>query len=118
MADRPGIPKRYAIARRWQWPAAAGAVIFVLTCLVGWPIGYFWPSAAAFVLFLPAVLLFTIKCHVCGYPAFADWQADQKAARGARFWGREHGGAHLPLRARCSRCGASFTSEADQTPGA
>ena len=120
MSGSPDIPKRYKIARRWQWPAAAGAGIFMLTCLVGWPLGHFWPSAATFVLFLPAVLLFTIKCHACGFPAFADWQADQRAGRdtrpSARFRGREYGGAHLPLRTRCSKCGASFTGEADRTP--
>jgi hypothetical protein len=122
VAGSPDIPKRYAIARRWQWPAAVGAGIFMLTCFVGWPLGYLWPSAAAFVLFVPAVVLFNIKCHACGYPAFGDYQADQRAERDTRlwtrFWGKEYSGAHLPLRSRCSKCGAHFTSETDQAPRA
>jgi hypothetical protein len=25
-----------------------------------------------------------------------------------RFWGKEYGGVHLPLRHRCTKCGANF----------
>ena len=115
--DGPAIPKRFAIARRWQWPAAAGVALFFLACFVGWPLGYLWPSAAGLVLFLPAVALFNIRCHACGYPAFADYQADERERtrqlRGfwARFWGREPGGVHLPLRSACSKCGARFSAD-------
>lgn len=118
MEDPPAIPKRFAIARRWQWPAAAGIAVFILTCLVGWPLGYLWPSVAALVVFLPAVALLNIKCHACGYPAFADYQADERertrplSGFQARFWGREQGGAHLPLRPACSKCSAPFVADA------
>ena len=82
------------------------------SCFIGWPLGYFWPSAIGLLGFLPAVWLFSIKCHACGYPAFAHFKADEKLNADKRFrarlWGKDHGGIHLPLGSACTRCGASF----------
>ena len=107
------MPRRFAIARRWQWPAMVASALFVATCFIGWPYGVFWPSIVAFGLFVPAIWLFSIKCHRCGFPAFADYQADHRLAQDeglqTRFWGKEFGGVHLPLRSACSKCGQSFT---------
>jgi fatty-acid desaturase len=106
------IPKRLRIARRWQWIAAIASAAFLLTCFVGWPLGYWLPSLVALVLFIPSVWLFNTRCYMCGYPAFADSEADDRLARDdrfwTRFWGKEYGGVRLPLRDRCTRCGANF----------
>ena len=61
------IPKRFMIARRWQWQAAFACALFVITCFVGWPFGYFWPSVVGLIVFLPAVWLFNINCYECGW---------------------------------------------------
>lgn len=49
--------------------------------------------------------------QVC-YSAFADFHADERLRRDerfwTRFWGKEYGGVHLPLRDRCTKCGAHF----------
>ena len=106
------IPKRFRIARSWQWFAAAASAVFVLTCFVGWPLGFLWPSFVAFLGFIPSVWLFNIRCYKCGYPAFADFQADESLRRDerfwTRFWGKEYGGVHLPLRDKCTKCAAHF----------
>ena len=110
--QRSRVPKRLRLARRWQWFAAFGSVLFFLACLIGWPLGYLWPSAIGFVAFLPGCWVFNTKCYDCGYPAFASYAADEKL-RGdkrfwTRFWGKEYGGVNLPLRRACSKCGARF----------
>ena len=114
-ADNAPIPKRYAVARRWQWPAAIGCGLFALSCFIGWPLGYLWPSAVGLALFIPAIMVFNITCHTCGYPAFGDFQDDERVRRDdrfwTRFWGKQYGGAHLPLRSECSKCGARFVEE-------
>jgi len=114
-ADRSQIPKRFEIARRWQWPAAFASVAFLLACFIGWPLGYLWPSVVGLVLFIPAVALFNIKCDACGYPAFEDYQASERLRLDnrfwTRFWGKEYGGVHLPLRSECSKCGARFVRD-------
>ena len=116
-ADRSEVPKRFELARRWQWPAAVVSAAFVLSCFIGWPFGYFWPSAIGLVLFIPAVTLFSIKCDACGYPAFQDYKADERLRLDnrcwTRFWGKEYGGVHLPLRTECSKCGARFVHDED-----
>jgi fatty-acid desaturase len=110
--NQPAAPKRFKIARFWQWPAFAACALFLLSCFVGWPLGVFWPSAVGLFLFIPAAALFNIKCHACGYPAFSDFQADERLRNDnrfwTRFWGKEYGGVHLPLRSECSKCGVSF----------
>jgi hypothetical protein len=114
-ADRSAIRKRFKIAQRWQWPAAIASAVFFLSCFIGWPLGYFWPSAVRLVFFIPAVALFNIKCVACGYPAFADYQADAGLRLdnrfSTRFWGEDYGGVHLPLRCECSKCGARFVPD-------
>ena len=106
------IPKRFRIARSLQWIAMSGIAAFVLTCFVGWPLGFFWPSLVAFFAFIPSAWLFNIKCYRCAYPAFADFRSDERLNRDerfwTRFWGKEYGGVHLPLRHRCSKCGVNF----------
>jgi hypothetical protein len=107
------FPNRFHIVRSWQWFAAAASALFVLTCFVGWPLGLLWPSLIAFFGFVPSVWLFNIRCYKCGYPAFADFQADERLRRDerfwTRFWGKEYGGVRLPLRHRCSKCAANFS---------
>jgi hypothetical protein len=104
---------RFQIARRWQWLAAATAALFLLACFVGWPLGYAWPSAVGFLGFVPSVWLFGIKCHICGWPAFTNYEAEERLRRDerfwTRFWGKEYGGVHLPLPSACTKCGAIFT---------
>ena len=113
-ADRSDIPKRFQIARRWQWPAAFASAVFFLSCFIGWPFGYFWPSAVGFTLFIPAVALFNIKCDACGYPAFQDYRANERLKLDdrfrTRFWGKEYG-VHFPLRSECSKCGTCFVND-------
>lgn len=114
-ADQSELRKRFEIARRWQWPAIVASAVFFLSCFIGWPFGYFWPSAIGLVFFIPAVALFNVKCDACGYPAFQDYQADERL-RGdnrlwTRFWDKEYGAVHLPLRSECSKCGARFVNE-------
>ena len=115
--DEPAIPKRFDIARRWQWPAVVASILFILSCFIGWPFSLFWPSAIGLVLFIPAVALLSIKCHACGYSAFADYQAGDRLRLDdrfwPRFWGKEYGGVHLPLRSACSKCGAHFVDDGD-----
>lgn len=115
--DKAAIPKRFDIARRGQWPAAVASALFILSCFIGWPFSLFWPSAVGLVLFIPAAALFSIRCHACGYPAFADYQADERLRADNRFWtrlwGKEYGGVHLPLRSACSKCGAQFVHDED-----
>lgn len=110
---RNPVLKRLRIARRWQWIALAASVGFFLTCFVGWPLGYLWPSAIGFVGFLPSVWLFSTKCYNCGWPAFTDYEAEEKLrldeSDWTRFWGKEYGGVTLPLPGSCTKCGASFT---------
>jgi hypothetical protein len=59
------------------------------------------------------------ECLAVQYPmlqvrlsCFADFQADERLRRDerfwTRFWGKEYGGVHLPLRHRCTKCGANF----------
>lgn len=104
--------RRLNIARRWQWVATAASVLFILTCFVGWPLGVLWPSAIAFVGFVPSVWLFNTKCYRCGLGAFTHYAADEELRRDerfwTRFWGKEYGGLHLPLPSECTKCGASF----------
>lgn len=111
------VPKRFETARRWQWPAAIASVAFFLSCFVGLPFGYFWPSAIGLVLFIPAAALFNVKCDACGYPAFQDYRAGERLRLDkrfwTRFWGKEYGGVHLPLRSECSKCGTRFVNEDD-----
>jgi hypothetical protein len=106
------IPRRLRIARRWQWGAAAASAVLILSCFVGWPLGYLWPSALAFVGFLPSVWVFSTKCYNCDWPAFADYEADERLRLDerfwTRFWGKEYGGVKLPLPCSCSKCGATF----------
>jgi hypothetical protein len=106
------IPKRLRIARRWQWWAAAAIAVFVLSCFVGWPLGFLLPSLVALLGFIPSIWLFNTRCYKCGYPAYADFQADERLTRDervwTRFWGKEYGGVHLPLPDRCTKCGADF----------
>lgn len=91
--------------------------IVILSCFIGWLLSLFWPSAIGLVLFVPAAPLFSIKCHECGYPAFADYQADERLRADnrfwTRFWGKEYGGVHLPLRSACSKCCARFACDKD-----
>ena len=112
------IAKRFTIARKWQWPAAIASVLFVLSCFIGSPLGYLWPSAIGLALFIPAVMLFNIRCDTCGYPAFQNYQADEQLKLDNRFWtrfgGKGYGGVHLPLRSECSRCGARFVMDDSQ----
>ena len=110
--SRP-VPKRFRIARRWQWIAAAASGLFVLACFIGWPLGYLWPSAVGLVIFLPSVWLFSIKCYNCGSPAFTDYHAEERLKKDERFWtrffwGKEYGGVTLPLPCACTKCGSSF----------
>jgi hypothetical protein len=113
--DRDAIPKRFDLAHRWQWPAAVVSASFILSCFVGWPVGLYWPSAVGLVLFIPSAALFNIKCHACGYPAYADYHADEQLRLDnrfwTRFWGKHYGGVHLPLRSECSKCGARFVHD-------
>ena len=106
------VPKRFHIARRWQWIAATASGLFVLTCFIGWPLGYLWPSAVGLVTFLPSVWLFNIKCYNCGSPAFRDYGAEERLKKDerfwTRFWGKEYGGVRLPLPCACTKCGSSF----------
>lgn len=106
-------PNKFQIARRWQWFAAAGAAFCFLTCFIGWPLGYFWPSAIGFFAFLPSVWVFNLKCYNCSWPAFTNYEAEQKLKADQRFWtlfwGKEYGGVTLPLPSSCSKCGADFT---------
>ena len=106
------IPKRFKIARRYQWIAAATSAVFVLCVFIGWPLGYVWPSAIGFLGFLPAVWLFNIKCHNCGYAAFSNYATDERLKHDerfwTRFWGQEYDGVHLPLPTACTKCGAPF----------
>jgi hypothetical protein len=60
------VPNRLRIARRWQWPAAIVSAFFFISCFVGWPLGYWLPSAIGLIGFLPAVWLFCTNCHKCG----------------------------------------------------
>ncbi|MBX7531594.1 hypothetical protein K3165_01500 [Qipengyuania sp. 1XM1-15A] len=117
--QKPSIPKRFQIARRWQWPAAVASALFFLSCLIGWPLDAFWPSAVGLAFFVPAVLLFNIKCYACGFPAFADHQANERLRNDdrfwTRFWGKEYSGVHLPLRTSCSKCGVSFVGDDNKT---
>lgn len=109
------IPKRLRTARRWQWLAASASALFVATCFVGWPLGFLWPSVVGLIGFLPAVWLFNTSCYSCGYPAFANYQADEALRLDdrfwTRFWGKEYGGVRLSLRHDCSKCGARFVSD-------
>ena len=106
------VSKRLRIARRCQWIAAAASAIFALTCFVGWPLGYLWPSAIGLAVFLPSVWVFNTECHNCGWPAFTNYEAEEKLRLDERFWtnfwGKEYGGVHLPLPSACTKCGASF----------
>tara|TARA_B100000749_G_scaffold256044_1_gene224473 strand:+ start:474 stop:818 length:345 start_codon:yes stop_codon:yes gene_type:complete len=106
------IPQRFDIARRSQWVAAFACALFAITCFVGWPLGYMWPSVVALIGFLPAVFLFNIHCYACGWPAFTDYPAEQRLSEDrrfwTRFWGKDYGGFHLPLRSQCTKCGAPF----------
>lgn len=115
--EKSEIPKRFEIARRWQWPAALASALFFLSCLIGWPFSLFWPSLIGLVLFIPAAALFSIKCYACGYPAFADYRTDERVKLDSRlrtrFWGKEYGGVRLPLESGCSKCGAQFVREKD-----
>jgi hypothetical protein len=110
--QRSPISRRLQIARRWQWVAAVASVLFAITCFVGWPLGYLWPSAIGFAAFLPSVWVLSTKCSNCGWPAFTDYEAEEKLKRDerfwTRFWGKEYGGVNLPLPCACSKCGASF----------
>jgi fatty acid desaturase len=110
--QRQPIPRRFDIVRRWQWMAAAASAFFFIACFIGWPLGYFWPSAIGFLGFLPSVWVFSIKCYSCGWPAFTDYEAEEKLRRDdrfwSRFWGKEYGGVNLPLPRACSKCGACF----------
>jgi hypothetical protein len=110
--QRSPVPRRFSIARRWQWVAAAASALFVLACFIGWPLGYLWPSAIGFVAVVPSVWLFSIKCHNCGWPAFTDHEADEALKQDnqfwTRFWGKEYGGVRLPLASTCTKCGTSF----------
>jgi hypothetical protein len=107
------FPRRFQIARRWQWTAGAASAAFVLSCFIGWPLGYLWPSAITLLGFIPSAWLFSIKCYNCGWPAFTDYEADERLRRDerfwTRFWGKEYGGVSLPLRSECTKCGANFT---------
>lgn len=106
------IPTRFKIARRWQWQAALASALFLITCFVGWPLGYLWPSAVGLIGFLPAVWLFSIKCHECHWPAFADYHADERLSQDHRLWtrllGKDYGGVHLPLRPTCTKRSVPF----------
>jgi len=106
------VPKRLKAARRWQWPAALASAFFAAACFILLPLGYWQPAAIGLFGFLPAVWLFNIKCHRCGSPAFADYQADEKLKLDervwTRIWGKEYGGIHLPLKSACTKCGAPF----------
>jgi hypothetical protein len=110
--QRNPVPKRFEVARRWQWFAAAASALFVLACFIGWPLGHFWPSVIGFVGFCPSVWVFSIKCYNCGWPAFEDYETQEKLKRDQRFWtrfcGKEYGGVILPLPRACTKCGASF----------
>jgi hypothetical protein len=79
---------------------------------VGWPLGYFWPSLVTLLGFIPAVWLLSTRCHGCGYPAFADFNTDERLRRDQRFWtgvwGKNYQGVHLPLRESCTKCGTNF----------
>jgi hypothetical protein len=114
-AENSEMAKRFTVARRWQWPAAIASSLSILSCFIGWPLGYYWPSAVGLVLFIPAAILFNIKCDTCGYPAFQDYQADERLRLDnrfwTRFWGKGYGGVHLPLRSDCSKCGARFVDD-------
>jgi hypothetical protein len=72
----------------------------------------FAPSLVALLGFIPSIWLFNTRCYKCGYPAYADFQADERLTRDervwTRFWGKEYGGVHLPLPDRCTKCGADF----------
>jgi hypothetical protein len=56
--------------------------------------------------------LFSAKCSNCGWPAFTNYEADERLRRDERFWtrflGKEHGGINLPLPCACTKCGAGF----------
>ncbi|WP_139114755.1 hypothetical protein [Rhizorhabdus dicambivorans] len=110
--QRRPVPRRFHIARRWQWVAAVISSLFIGACFIGWPLGYFWPSAIGFIGFLPSVWLFNLKCYNCGWPAFSDYEAQEKLRRDerfwTRFWGKEYGGVSLPLARSCSKCGVRF----------
>lgn len=110
--ERSPIPRRFRIARRWQWVAATGSALFLLASLIGWPLGYLWPSAIGFVALLPSVWLFSTKCHSCRWPAFTNHDAEEALKEdqrvSTRFWGKEYGGVRLPLPNACTKCGASF----------
>ena len=106
------MPRRLRIARRWQWMAASASGLFVLSCVVGWPLGFLWPSALGLVIFLPSVWLFSTKCYNCGWPAFTDFKGEEQLKNDerlwARFWGKEYGGVSLPLPCSCPKCNTSF----------
>ncbi|MXO58800.1 hypothetical protein GRI89_04500 [Altererythrobacter salegens] len=108
------IPSKFQTARRWQWFAAIASGGFILTCFIGWPLGYFWPSIVGLAAFVPSVLLFSIKCHRCGWPAFTDFVAETKlGAAKWTFWGKDFGGIHLPLPKACTKCGAQFVEQSE-----
>ncbi|MGN6690098.1 MAG: hypothetical protein ACTHJU_04050 [Sphingopyxis sp.] len=106
------VSTRIRIARRLHWVAAAASILFALTCFVGWPLGYLWPSGIGLAAFLPSIWVFSAKCGNCGWPAFTDYEADEKLQRDerscTRFWGKEYGGVNLPLSSACTKCGARF----------
>lgn len=112
IGQRKPVSKRLHIARRWQWVAAATSILFVFACLVGWPLGHFWPSVIGFAAFIPSAWVFSTKCGDCGWPVFTDYEADERLRRDerfwTRFWGKEYGGVNLPLARACTKCGANL----------
>ena len=111
----PSIPKRYTIARRFQYPSAFACALFILSCFVGWPLGVFWPSVVGLVFFVPSAFLLSINCYRCGYPAFSDFQADERLRKDesfwSNFWGKDYRNVRLPLKPSCSKCGTAFELE-------
>jgi len=112
IGQRTPVSKRLQIARRWQWVAATSSILFAFACLVGWPLGYFWPSAIGFIAFIPSIWVFSTKCSNCAWPAFTVYEAEEKLRQDerfwTRFWGKDYGGVNLPLPRACTKCCARF----------
>ena len=104
--------KRLKAAQRWQWVATVACGLFFLTCFLGWPFGYLWPSAVSLLAFLPSVWIFSTKCNNCGWLAFCDYKTEEKLRNDqrfwTRFWGKDYGGVSLPLPSSCTKCDVSF----------